>query len=139
MSDMTKALTQQISLLQALKEKLDDELELIVARNADGLLTLVNEKSELLEKIAGNDQFLKSVKSLSGELSEEQQQLAENGKALLLQCQHQTDVNALAVEKNQIRLQHLRNVMLATRNKESMTYTNKGKTQGGMLGGGVKA
>ncbi|MCC2606289.1 flagellar export chaperone FlgN [Planctobacterium marinum] len=139
MSDMTNALTQQISLLQALKEKLDNELELIVARDADGLLTLVNEKSDLLEQIAENDKVLQSARLSSGEFNDAQRQLAENGKALLLQCQHQTNVNAIAVEKNQIRLQRLRDVMMATRNKESMTYTNKGKTQGGMLGSGVKA
>lgn len=136
---MTNALTQQISLLQALKEKLDNELELIVARDADGLLTLVNEKSDLLEQIAENDKVLQSARLSSGEFNDAQRQLAENGKALLLQCQHQTNVNAIAVEKNQIRLQRLRDVMMATRNKESMTYTNKGKTQGGMLGSGVKA
>lgn len=139
MSDMTNALTQQISLLQALKEKLDNELELIVARDADGLLTLVNEKSDLLEQIAENDKVLQSARLSSGEFNDAQRQLAEDGKALLLQCQHQTNVNAIAVEKNQIRLQRLRDVMMATRNKESMTYTNKGKTQGGMLGSGVKA
>lgn len=139
MSELTKALQQQITLMKALEDNLQQELEMIVARNAESLLTLVEDKSVLLEKIAENDAQLKALKASGEDLSEEQRLLATQGKELLEKCQHQTNVNATAVEKNQIRLQRLRNVMLAARNKESMTYTNKGKTQGGMLGSGVKA
>lgn len=139
MSDLTQALQQQLTLLQALESNLQNELELIIARDAESLLTLVDEKSALLEKLADNDSQLQELRSAETDLSEEQFVLAKQGKELLQKCQHQTEVNAVAVEKNQIRLQRLRDVMLATRNKESMTYTNKGKTQGGMLGSGVKA
>lgn len=139
MSDLTEALEQQLALLQALESNLQQELELVIARDAESLLTLVDEKNGLLEKLAENDALLQRAKSPESKLSDEQLALAEQGKELLQKCQHQTDVNSAAVEKNQIRLQRLRNVMLAARNKESLTYTNKGKTQGGMLGSGVKA
>ncbi|BDX07821.1 flagellar export chaperone FlgN [Planctobacterium marinum] len=139
MSDLTAALEQQLTLLKALEANLQRELELVVARDAESLLTLVDEKSGLLEQLAENDASLQKLRAPESELSEEQLTLAHQGKELLQKCQHQTEVNAAAVEKNQIRLQRLRNVMLAVRNKESLTYTNKGKTQGGMLGSGVKA
>lgn len=135
---MTDALQQQIQLLTEFKQKLVEEMDLIVASNADGLLSLVNEKEKLLEQINNNDSLLK-VAHTSLELTQEQRQLAEQGKQLLLQCQQQTEVNARIVEQNQIRVQRLRNMMMATRNKESMTYTSKGKTQSGMLGGSIKA
>lgn len=138
MTNMTEALQQQIQLLTEFKLKLGEEMELIVASNADGLMSLVSEKEKLLQSINENDSLLKAINS-SQELTEEQRQLAEQGKDLLIQCQQQTAVNAQIVEKNQIRVQRLRNMMLATRNKESMTYTSKGKTQGGMLGGPIKA
>lgn len=135
---MTEALQQQILLLTEFKQKLVEEQDLIVASNADGLLSLVREKEKLLESINQNDSLLKAANAAHS-LTEEQRRFAEEGKQLLLQCQQQTEVNARIVEKNQIRVQRLRNMMMATRNKESMTYTNKGKTQGGMLGGAIKA
>lgn len=138
MTDNTEALLQQIKLMTELKEKLDQEQELIVARDADGLLSLVSEKEQLLDQISQNDSLLNAIEDAS-QLSEEQIKLAEQGKELLLECQRQTDINAQIVEKNQIRIQRLRDLMIATRSKESMTYTSKGKTQGSLLGGSVKA
>ena len=138
MTNLTDALLQQIQLMSELKDKLENELQLIVAKDADGLMSLVSEKESLLNQINDNDGLLKEVRAGS-ELTDEQRQLAEKGIDLLKSCQHQTAINAKANEKSQIRIQRLRNIMIATRNKESMTYTSKGKTQGGLLGNSVKA
>lgn len=138
MTKLTEALLQQVKLMSELKNKLDHELQLIVARNADELMSLVNEKETLLNQINDNDGLLKEFRA-GLELTDEQRQLADNGIELLKQCQHKTAINAKANEKNQIRVQRLRNIMIATRNKESLTYTSKGKTQGGLLGNSVKA
>jgi len=136
MADFTIALQQQIELLQTLKKCLDSELELVVSRDADALMALVNEKEKLLNAIDENDALLRSAPL---ELSQAQSELVETGKQLLQDCQKQTQVNALVVEKNQLRLQRIRNMMVSARNKESMTYTNKGKTHGGLLGNRIKA
>lgn len=138
MTSLTEALLQQIKLMSELKDKLDQELQLIVARDADGLMSLVSEKETSLNQINDNDSILKEFRA-GLELTDEQLQLAEKGIELLKQCQHQTAINAKANEKSQIRIQRLRNLMIATRSKESMTYTSKGKTQGGLLGNSVKA
>ena len=134
----TEALLQQVQLMSKLKEKLSQEQQLIVARDADGLMSLINEKEQLLDQIAQNESLLNAINDASL-LSEEQIKLAEEGKELLLECQRQTDINARVVEKNQVRIQRLRNLMIAVRSKESMTYTSKGKTQGNLLGDSVKA
>jgi len=134
--DLTTALQQQLNALEQLKATLEQELELVVARDADSLLTLVEEKQVLLDNIDGNDALVKASQT---ELNEQQQQLLEEATATLKACQQQTEVNALVVEKSQIRVQRIRDLMIASRNKESLTYTNKGKTQGGLAGGGIKA
>lgn len=136
---MTEALQQQVQLLSELKTLLAQELELVIARDADALLSLVSEKEIVLEKINNNDSLLRAFSMDENGLTEDQLSLMNSGKALLQECQHMTDVNARTVEKNQIRLERLRNVMLASRNKESLTYSAKGKTHGGMLGNSVKA
>lgn len=138
MANLTNALQQQIELLDKLKAQLSQEADLIVGRDADSLMLLVSEKEKVLDEINSNDALIKASNDVEF-LTEEQANLAEQGKTLLKECQRLTDINARIVEKNQIRVQRLRNIMIATRNKESLTYTNKGKTHGGLLGGGIKA
>ncbi len=50
-----------------------------------------------------------------------------------------TDVNQVAVEQGQLRLAHLRNLMMEVRAKESLTYDKAGKKKGGFSGKGVSA
>ena len=70
---------------------------------------------------------------------EEDEALMTNAKKLLDDCKYRTQVNQKAVEQGQLRLTHLRNLMMEVRAKESLTYDKKGKPKGGTLGSGVSA
>ena len=72
-------------------------------------------------------------------LPEDIQAHIEQAKTLLSECQYCTEVNQRAVEQGQLRLVHLRNLMMDVRAKESLTYDKAGKKKGGFSGKGVSA
>ena len=69
----------------------------------------------------------------------EVQALIDESRRLLEQCQYQTQINQKAVEQGQLRLTHLRNLMLEVRAKESLTYDKSGKPNATRSGSGVSA
>lgn len=139
MSLFSDALHQQLSLLEKLKSLLQSELELISQREPEKLMAVVKEKQQTLNDIQAHDQTVTAT--YSPELMEEPDtaSLAETAKALLEECKKLTKVNAIAVEQGQLRLQHLRSVLIETRARESMTYDSSGRAHSGMLGAGIKA
>ena len=66
-------------------------------------------------------------------------ELFNKAKEMVVQCQFRTKINQTAVEQGQLRLEHLRNLLLESRAKESMTYDKSGRTRGGSSGGGISA
>ncbi|XOV79353.1 MAG: flagellar export chaperone FlgN [Aestuariibacter sp.] len=132
-------LSGQIERLNALKDMLTQELELIVSRDADALLSLVEKKQELLDQINADERLMTLLQQPAEQLSEADADITERAKSLLKDCQHQTNVNSIAVQKNQIRIEALRRILIESRNKESMTYDKAGRAQNSSLGGGVKA
>lgn len=132
-------LSEQLKQLEALKTILAQELDLIVGRDADALLSLVGKKQQLLDNINADTQLITLLQTAPDQLTESQATDIKQAKKLLEECQHQTEVNSLAVQKNQIRVETLRRMLIESRNKESMTYDKAGKAQNRNLGGGVKA
>lgn len=141
-SNLHSLLTQQVEHLNHLALVLEKELHLISSRDAEALLSLLEEKSALLEEIQTVDrhveiryqQHIKHEEVDSGENA-----LMDKAKQLLDDCKYKTEINQKAVEQGQLRLSHLRNLMLEVRAKESLTYDKKGKPKGGILGSGVSA
>ncbi|AWL11319.1 hypothetical protein HMF8227_00824 [Saliniradius amylolyticus] len=131
-------LEQQLQNLEQLKTLLDNELKLISSRDPEALIDLLKQKQSLLDQIQQADQ---KIANLS------QEQLADPDadelKTAIEQrvddCKYLTEINAKAVEQGQLRLEHLRNLILEARSKESMTYNKSGKPTSGSRGGGVKA
>ncbi|MDC8830431.1 flagellar export chaperone FlgN [Alteromonas gilva] len=139
---LSKQLDQQVNNLTSLKGMLDKELHLISSRDAEALMTLLNEKELLLTAIqqiddAINPQLL--ALQQQGPLPETYEEQIAQAKELLSECQYCTDVNQIAVEQGQLRLGHLRNLMMEVRAKESLTYDKAGKKKGGFSGKGVSA
>jgi flagella synthesis protein FlgN len=127
---------EQLSSLAVLLEK---ELQLISSRDAESLMNLLDEKTALLTSIQALDGSIERTISDQGSMSEEDEALMTNAKKLLDDCKYRTQVNQKAVEQGQLRLTHLRNLMMEVRAKESLTYDKKGKPKGGTLGSGVSA
>jgi flagella synthesis protein FlgN len=136
-------LKQQNQNLDSLKAILEQELHLIGSRDAESLMSLLSDKEQLLTQIQTLDattatQYTALVEKKAS-IPTEVTTLTETAKELLLQCQFRTQINKTAVEQGQLKLAHLRNLLMELRAKESLTYDKSGKTQGGFLGKGVSA
>ncbi|CAI3940177.1 MAG: flagellar export chaperone FlgN [Alteromonas macleodii] len=138
-SQLTQALIKQVEQLSSLAVLLEKELQLISSRDAESLMNLLDEKTALLTSIQALDGSIERTISDQGSMSEEDEALMTNAKKLLDDCKYHTQVNQKAVEQGQLRLTHLRNLMMEVRAKESLTYDKKGKPKGGTLGSGVSA
>lgn len=138
-SQLTQALTKQVEQLSTLAVLLEKELQLISSRDAESLMNLLDEKTALLTSIQALDGSIERTINSQDSLSEEDEALMTDAKKLLDDCRYRTQVNQKAVEQGQLRLTHLRNLMMEVRAKESLTYDKKGKPKGGTLGSGVSA
>lgn len=138
-SQLTQALTKQVEQLSTLAVLLEKELQLISSRDAESLMNLLDEKTALLTSIQTLDGSIERTINSQDSLSEENEALMTDAKKLLDDCKYRTQVNQKAVEQGQLRLTHLRNLMMEVRAKESLTYDKKGKPKGGTLGSGVSA
>ncbi len=137
--NLTSILQNQVDKLTALSALLERELQLISSREAESLMALLDEKAQLLEDIQKIDAAAEALIDQGQTYNEEDDVLTEKAKALLDDCKYRTQVNQKAVEQGQLRLTHLRNLMMELRAKESLTYDKKGKPKGGTLGSGVSA
>ena len=138
-SELKQALSRQVEQMSSLAALLEKELQLISSREAEPLMKLLDDKTQLLEVIQKTDVEIEKAISAQGSMQAEDDALMEQAKSLLDDCKYRTQVNQKAVEQGQLRLTHLRNLMMEVRAKESLTYDKKGKPKGGTLGSGVSA
>lgn len=141
MTNLIDLLQTQQQQLAELASLLESELHLISSRDAETLTKVVDEKSAVLDSIANTDQHISSCFDKDPQLSDDPQ-IAESMAQIreqVEQCKFRTQINQKAVEQGQLRLQHLRNLLLEARAKESMTYDKSGKTRGGSSGKGISA
>ena len=142
MLELKKEISAQHNFLLELQRVLESELYLISTRDAESLINLLKTKEALLDSVQQQDTL---IASLHAKISQEQKDdeelvaLFSQAKKMVTQCQFRTKINQTAVEQGQLRLEHLRNLILESRAKESMTYDKSGRTRGGTSGGGISA
>ncbi|MFC3095106.1 flagellar protein FlgN [Alteromonas sediminis] len=145
MSELSGLFETQCEQLNNLLMLLDRELHLISAREPDELMRLVEEKNQLLDAIQKLDGDIAAyyAEHMTGDnkasLSDDEQRLLDENSRLLEQCKYNTSINEKAVEQGQLKLAHLRQLIMDVRAKESLTYDKSGATKGGTLGKGVSA
>jgi flagella synthesis protein FlgN len=144
MSILEDALKLQLENLTLLQHLLETELHLISSRDAEGLYSLLEQKQLNLDAIQSQDDIIKRLYQSADETVKSDENhtinaLFEQAKQLVEQCKFRTSVNQKAVEQGQLKLEHLRHLLLETRSKESMTYDKSGKPKGGTLGKGISA
>lgn len=140
------ALSEQLHNLETLQRLLETELHLISSRDAESLMNLLQEKQATLDAIQSQDETIESLYAALGDPESAKKKLSatavqqfEDAKQLLEQCKFRTSVNQKAVEQGQLKLEHLRHLLVETRARESFTYDKSGKPKGGTLGKGVSA
>jgi flagella synthesis protein FlgN len=142
MSELKKAVKSQHNLLLDLQLILETELHLISSRDAESLINMLKSKEALLDSVQQQDGFIEKLYSQASQEQKDENELVElfnKAKEMVVQCQFRTKINQTAVEQGQLRLEHLRNLLLESRAKESMTYDKSGRTRGGSSGGGISA
>ncbi|MFT5841108.1 MAG: flagella synthesis protein FlgN [Flavobacteriales bacterium] len=142
MSELKKAVKKQHTLLLDLQLILETELHLISSRDAESLINILKSKEALLDTVQQQDGFIEDLYSQASQEQKDENELVElfnKAKEMVVQCQFRTKINQTAVEQGQLRLEHLRNLLLESRAKESMTYDKSGRTRGGSSGGGISA
>lgn len=142
MSELKKEIISQHNLLLELQHILESELNLISTRDAESLMNLLKTKEALLDSVQQQDTLIASLYAKTNQEQKDDEELValfNRAKEMVTQCQFRTKINQTAVEQGQLRLEHLRNVLLESRAKESMTYDKSGRTQGGSSGGGISA
>jgi flagella synthesis protein FlgN len=142
MSELKKEITSQHRLLLELQHILESELHLISTRDAESLINLLKTKEALLDSVQQQDSLIASLYAKTSQDQKDDEELVslfDKAKLIVTQCQFRTKVNQTAVEQGQLRLEHLRNLLLESRAKESITYDKSGRTQGGTSGGGISA
>jgi flagella synthesis protein FlgN len=142
LSSLQKQVSQQVQLLTKLQTLLESELHLISGRDASALQDVVNEKQGLLEEIQALDDVISSLyQAASPEQQEDSQlqQLLSEAKIQLEQCKFRTEVNQQAVEQGQLRLDHLRQLIMEVRAKENFTYDKEGRPQSRSSGKTISA
>jgi flagella synthesis protein FlgN len=96
-------------------------------------MSLLKEKEELLTEIERQDNSIASLfeKSKANDENVNDALAAMNKcNGIIHECKYLTKINAKSVEQGQLRLTHLRNLMMELRARESMTYDRSGKTTG---------
>ncbi|MDU0355746.1 flagellar export chaperone FlgN [Paraglaciecola aquimarina] len=142
MSELKKAIKDQYKFLLELQQVLETELHLISTRDAESLINLLKNKESVLESIQAQDNIILKLYQNTPEQEKTEPELTAlfaQAKEMLSQCKFRTQINQTAVEQGQLRLEHLRNLLLESRAKESMTYDKSGRTRGGSSGGGISA
>ncbi|OYW91122.1 MAG: flagellar biosynthesis protein FlgN, partial [Alishewanella sp. 32-51-5] len=111
-------LNQQQAQLDALLLLLSNELTALTQRDAAQLDLLVEQKSDLLQKIATLDQTLAQFPELASFRSQDWfiEQVTQMDKTLAA-CKQQTQVNQQVVEQSQLTLQRLKNELLGAQGK----------------------
>lgn len=130
MHNLHEQLLQQTQRLENLIQLLENELRLISTREAETLLALLKEKELLLNDIQLCDTQIQKMyiaAQADDNVTEDIQESINYCLKLVDQCKYRTDINQTAVENGQLRLEHLRHVLVELRAKESMTYNRSGK------------
>jgi flagella synthesis protein FlgN len=133
MKSLLSAIDKQSEQLAALKALLENELHLISSREPEKLMALLKDKEEMLTLIEEQDNAIASLfekARASGESVDESLTAMEVCNKIIHECKYLTQINTKSVEQGQLRLTHLRNLMMELRARESMTYDRSGKTTG---------
>lgn len=132
---------EQLTIVQSLEIVLKKEKIAIQHRNNNDITLLAEKKLSLVNQLQTNDKILaehpekNQLKTNSKLVS-----VVDDIKTILKRCQHENEVNGLALNYAQQSNTKLRNLFTQSRGKLSMTYGSDGQTKNvNTLGTNIKA
>ncbi|WP_232824617.1 flagellar export chaperone FlgN [Algibacillus agarilyticus] len=133
-------LTQQLKNLDKLTNLLAAELEAFTKRQPDNIITIAEQKIQLLNEITDIDIQLAALPDL------EQIKKEPSIKQLITQCDEkltalktQNSVNERVIKTSLNNVSRLKQSLLSLKNADAMTYDKKGQAMTQTLGTGIKA
>lgn len=139
MTAILNALVKQEEQLEQLKQLLENELHLISAREPEALIALLKDKEKLLDDVQQIDNQISKLYDKTSPTKEEIQPHIDTVNSLVSECKYRTQINENAVTQGQLRVEHLRSMLMESRAKESLTYDKTGKAHSRLSGKGISA
>lgn len=133
MSPLLDLLQQQEDTLNQMLALLDEEFDLLKQRKALALPELTEKKQQLLATLAQNDQTIASTLS-DHQLQPELEPFRQRLLTTLQACQERNEVNGKLIELNLLSNRKLATELCQLRDKNKLTYDNRGNTQPGKNG-----
>jgi len=133
-------IAQQLQNLQQLEELLSIEKAVLQKHDPDALVGITEQKNALLQTIQQLDDQNAQIPLFRDEIKSgiHKETLAEI-EATLLRCKEMNHINGHIIQQSSLAVERMKNSLLETHNRSSMTYDNKGKTSGGLSSLGIKA
>lgn len=133
MSPLLDLLQQQEDTLNQMLALLDEEFDLLKQRKALALPELTEKKQQLLATLAQNDQTIATTLS-DHQLQPELEPFRQRLLTTLQACQERNEVNGKLIELNLLSNRKLATELCQLRDKNKLTYDNRGNTQPGKNG-----
>lgn len=126
-------LAKQHQQLTKLSQVIADEKQILQQHDPKALLTISQEKNNLLLAIQQLDQEIGLNQSFAqdraaGKLTDELAEITE----LLTQCKKQNLVNGQVIQQSQLAVERMKTSLLENHNKNAITYDSKGKKSAGL-------
>jgi flagella synthesis protein FlgN len=121
--NLEQVLTEQLQELHNMVEVLTDELNAIVARDHTSLISVVKNKTQILQSISQRDKQIASL--LNKDLTEQNAALIAQINQRLVECKKQNEVNQVAVTQSQIASQKMKDILFG---KSQTGYDKTGKS-----------
>lgn len=128
MTQLLNLLKQQDALLDDILNLLGDEFDILRQRKALALPDIATRKQTLLAQLQHNDEQIgqqPDVDKLASEFAEHRSQLEDK----MRECQERNEVNGRLIEMNLLSNRQLTRMLVQIRDKNSMTYDQKGNPQ----------
>lgn len=133
-------INKQLLQVQQLEQILLQEKEILQQQNPEALVDISNKKTDLLTVINATDISSKESPNYQALLAEPSfSEIFANIENCLAHCKELNSVNGMIIQQSSLAIERLQSELLENRSGSSMTYDNKGKKNGGLMGKGIKA
>ena len=133
-------INKQLLQVQQLEQILLQEKEILQQQNPEALVDISNKKTDLLTVINATDATSKESPNYQALLADSGfSDVFANIENCLAHCKELNSVNGMIIQQSSLAIERLQNELLENRSRSSMTYDNKGKKNGGLMGKGIKA
>jgi flagella synthesis protein FlgN len=133
-------IAQQLQNLQQLENLLVLEKAVLQKQDPEDLISLTQQKNTLLQTIQKLDEKNAQDPVFKHEIeSGIHQKKIDEIEAILIRCKNKNLVNGQVIQQSSLAAERMKNSLLESHNRSSMTYNSKGKKSGGLSSLGIKA